>query len=190
VSLRAATAAAFLLGMPVAACGGSDSEATPTTPAAATTSTTTETSSPPPPPPETTTELPAVLPGLPKRIAGYDTWTKLNDTPLPPRDSDPHLGTKNVYASKEMRANGRFPNGTIIVKEGVRPGKDFIGLIAIMRKARGADPAHNDWLFVEYTRETKKERFSELASGAVCYSCHVGAESADYVWIAKLGLTR
>ena len=62
------------------------------------------------------------------------------------------------------------------------PGKDFVTLIAVMRKERGADPAHNDWLFIEYTRVNKKDSFSELARGAVCTSCHVGAEGADYVW--------
>ena len=168
----------------LSACGDGSDEAAPTssTPTEVATVTETDTVATPPPAPGTTTEVPAPLPGLPKSVAGYDEWTKLNDTPIPPRDSDPHLSTKNVYASKEMRAGGLFPNGTIIVKEGVRPGKDFIGLIAIMRKERGADPAHNDWLFIEYTREKKRDRFTELARGAVCYGCHVGAESTDYVW--------
>jgi Cytochrome P460 len=188
VRLRALgiTLLAFLL----PACGGGDSDEASPTSSAPETTTATDTAATPPPAPGTTTELPAALPGLPKRIAGYEAWTKLNDAPLPPRDSDPHLGTKNVYASREMHANGRFPNETIIVKEGIRPGKDFIGLIAIMRKERGADPAHNDWLFVEYTRGKKNAPFTELASGAVCYGCHVGAESTDYVWIYKLGLAK
>ena len=125
----------------LAACGSSDEEATPPEPAPAPAETTTTV---PPEVPGTTTEIPAPLPGLPKSIAGYQDWVKLNKAPIAPRDSDPHLGTKEVYASKEMRSNGLFPNGTIIVKEATRPGKDFLGLIAIMRKERGADPAHND----------------------------------------------
>lgn len=165
------------------ACGSSDDEASPTTPAPAATSP--ETVTTPPEVPGTTTEVPAPLPGLPESIAGYREWAKLNEAPIAPRDSDPHLGTKEVYASKEMRSNGLFPNGTIIVKEATRPGKDFLGLIAIMRKQRGADPAHNDWLFVEYTRDSRKDSFAELASGAVCYGCHVGAEETDYVFTAR-----
>jgi hypothetical protein len=165
----------------LAACGSSGEEATPPTePATAPPATTTE----PAEVPGTTTEIPAPLPGLPKNIAGYREWIKLNKASIAPRDSDPHLGTKEVYASKEVRSNGLFPNGTIVVKEAIRPGKDFIGLIAIMRKERGADPAHNDWLFVEYTREQESQPFSELASGAVCYGCHVGAEETDYVFTA------
>jgi hypothetical protein len=169
----------LVIGVLVFAGCGSDEEAAP--PAATGPP---ETVTAPPEVPGTTTEIPAPLPGLPKSIAGYREWIKLNKASIPPRDSDPHLGTKEVYASKEMRSNGLFPNGTIIVKEATRPGKDFLGLIAIMRKERGADPAHNDWLFVEYTRESKSERFSKLASGAVCYGCHVGAEATDYVWTA------
>jgi hypothetical protein len=141
----------------LAACGSSDEEATPPQPAPTATS---ETTTEPPEVPGTTTEVPAPLPGLPKSIAGYRDWIKLNKAPIAPRDSDPHLGTKEVYASKEMRSNGLFPNGTIIVKEATRPGKDFLGLIAIMRKERGADPAHNDWLFVEYTRDSRKYVFT------------------------------
>ena len=107
---------------------------------------------------------------------------KLNDAPIPPREADPHLGTKNVYASKDRRPNGRFPYGTIVVKDANRPGKGFTGLIAIMRKERGADQAHNDLVFVEYTREARSERFREIASGAVCWTCHMGALDSDYVF--------
>jgi hypothetical protein len=87
-----------------------------------------------------------------------------------------------VFASNERLANSRFPVGTIVVKEATRPGADFIGLIAIMRKQRGADPEHNDWVFVEYTREAANAAFGEQAAGAVCWSCHVGARDLDYVF--------
>jgi hypothetical protein len=138
--------------------------------------------------PATTPERPAALPGLPGYTAGYEEWPKLNRKTLPPRDSDPHLGTKEVYASKEARSDGVFPNGTVIVKEAARPGKDFIGLVAVMRKRPGADPDHNDWIFVEWTREAADERFAKVAGGAVCWSCHVGAAEHDYLWISELGL--
>jgi hypothetical protein len=132
-------------------------------------------------PPAPAVEAP---PGAPEFIAGYKDWTKLNDQPIGPRDSDPHLGTKNIYVSETPRANGRFPNRTIVVKEATRPGKDFIGLLATMRKQKGADPEHNDWVFVEYTRDAANEPFSELARGTVCWSCHVGAAESDYVFTA------
>lgn len=175
--------AGTILGLALAAAGCGGGEEPPPEPGAAPPVTTTEPSAP------ATTEpvapKPKAPPGAPKFIAGYRGWPKLNDRPIGPRDSDPHLGTKNVYVSKKQRAGGRFPNGTVVVKEASRPGKDFIGLLATMRKQRGADPEHNDWVFVEYTRESRSEPFSELARGTVCWSCHVGAAESDYVFTAE-----
>lgn len=180
----------FALVLALAACGGESEpppppaaapqpETTTTTPAttteAATTEETTTAAAPPPPKPK-------APPGAPGFVAGYRDWVKLNDAPIPPRDSDPHFGTKDVFASRERLANGRFPVGTIVVKEATRPGADFIGLIATMRKQRGADREHNDWVFVEYTRESASAAFGEQAAGAVCWSCHVGARDLDYVF--------
>jgi hypothetical protein len=178
-----ATLLALGLASVLAGCAGCGTEATPTErPAEPATTASAETATQE----ETTTaeKKPQALPGLPAFVAGYGEWTKLNAKALPPRDSDPHLGTKNVFASRTPGANGLFPNGTTVVKEGVRPGKDFIGLIATMRKRKSADPAHNDWIFVEYAREAAGDPFRELARGAVCYGCHVGAAESDYVWTA------
>jgi Cytochrome P460 len=177
---------ALVLGL--AACGGSDEPAAEPEPAPTETAGT-ETAAAPPPPPaeeptteETTTEArPEPLPGLPRFTAGYSEWATLA-TDIPPRDSDPHLGTKDVFTSRE-RSGDRFPVGTVIVKDARRPGKNFIGLVATMRKIKGADPEHNDWVFVEWTRESRNDPFVETASGAVCWSCHVGAQQADYVWV-------
>jgi Cytochrome P460 len=169
-----------------AACGGSsEPESAPTTQEPApepTTSTQAE-----PTTQETTTEQaapppPKAPPGAPRFIAGYRSWFKLNAAPIPPRDSDPHNGTKNVYASKRRGPDAQFPAGTIVVKDATRPGADFIGLLAIMRKQAGADPEHNDWVFVEYTRDAPGARFQEIASDAVCWSCHMGAADLDYVF--------
>jgi hypothetical protein len=169
-------------------CGGSDetvipprlttptvtTEAPPTTETAATTTeAATTTQAEPDPEPE--------LPGLPADLVGYETWSRLNEEPIPPRTSDPHNGTKNVYASF-LADGGVYPEGTTIVKEAMRPGTDFIGLIAMMRKEMGAQPDHNDWIWVEYTRSSPEEDFRELASGSVCYACHVQARDADYVF--------
>ncbi len=134
-------------------------------------------------------EKPVPLPGLPGDVAGYEKWLKLNAQPIPPRDADPHNGTKNVYANQARAAiapNGQqkfpYPDGCIIVKESTRPGANFIGLIAIMRKAKGSDPAHNDWTFVEYTRGGADDAFREVAKGAACWDCHSGAANTDYVY--------
>ena len=181
----------LLVALLAAGCGGSSGpeSAPPPRSAPAGTGAATEpaaTQQQPPPKPK-----PKALPGLPAYTAGYTKWMRLNGKPVPPRESgDAHLGTKRVFASKKRGASGRFPDGTIVVKEAQRPGKDFIGLIAVMRKERGADPEHGDWRFVEYTREGAKDRFELTARDSVCWSCHAGARQTDYLWIYTLGLAR
>ena len=124
------------------------------------------------------------LPGLPAYTDGYRTWTKINRKPIPPRASDPHHSVKNVYASKAKRG-GRYPYGTVIVKEGKGPGTKWVRLMAVMRKVQGASPRNNDWQMREWTRSSPSGRFSEIASGQVCYSCHVGAKKNDYVFTKR-----
>jgi hypothetical protein len=148
----------------------------------------------PPPEPEPPAEPgPTPLPGegLPESILGYQDWLRLNEQPIPPvEDGDAHLGTKDVFASREAdRSDGSlvYPDGTIIVKEAARPDSDFIGLVAIMRKEAGADPDHGDWVFVEYTRSAPDAAFSVQARDAVCWNCHVGAEQTDWVWVHTTG---
>jgi hypothetical protein len=167
-----------------ASCGASGDEAPPAADASSTTTTVgpepTTTQAEPGEPVETEAGGPP-LPGLPAFTAGYATWDELAKG-LPPRDGDPHLGTKNVFSTSRP-SGGSFPAGTIIVKEAVRPGNNFVGLIATMRKVDEADPDHNDWVFVEYTRESGGEPFSEVARDSVCWSCHLGAEKTDYVFV-------
>ena len=125
------------------------------------------------------------LPGLPGWTAGYRGWTKINRAPIPARRSaDAHRGTKNVYASRRAR-NGRYPFGTVIVKEITRPGERSVGVLAAMRKVRGANPRHNDWVMIEWTRQSTRERFALLARGALCTSCHVQACNDDYVFTRR-----
>jgi Cytochrome P460 len=171
------------------ACGSSESQpgaaeppATEATTTVATSTEATSTGTVAPPLAEPPRKKPKAPPGIPRFVAGYTGWVRVNDRPIPPRTSDPHNGTKNVFISTRPGANGLFRNGAVVVKEAARPGTDFIGLIAIMRKRAGADPAHNDWVFVEYTRDAPGTRFAEAASGSVCWSCHVAAEATDYVF--------
>ena len=143
------------------------------------------------PQPQPEPEPPAALPGLPDDTAGYDQWLKLNAQPIPPVPGfDPHNGTKNVYVSQTREViapNGQqlfpYPDGAIVVKEAVRPGKDFIGLVAVMWKEAGTNPAFGDWRFEEYTRNAPDAEFRLIASGAACSGCHSGAAATDFVFV-------
>jgi len=127
----------------------------------------------------------APFPGVPSYIAGYKRWQKLNRSPVR-GGSSAHGGTKNIYVSKPLRrGQKRYAVGTIIVKEAVNPGERFVHLIAVMRKIKGFNPRHNDWQMIEWTRDSGAGRFSEVARGQICYSCHVGARSRDYVWTKR-----
>jgi Cytochrome P460 len=112
--------------------------------------------------------------GLPAYTNGYQKWPKLNRKPVR-GGSAAHSGTKNVFASKRI-VGKRFPNGTVIVKtiasSGDRPLRP--SQVAVMRKANGR------WKFVEY--ELSGSRYTVLAQGRLCTSCHVQARANDYVF--------
>ena len=134
----------------------------------------------PPDPPEP-------LPGLPESTAGFDSWLKMNAEPIPPKPSDPHRGTKDMFVNQtreEIAPGGEnrypYPDGTIIVKSAVRPDKDFIGLVAVMTKTKGTNPNSADWNFIEFSRGGPDEPFRKLAEGRLCESCHARAADTDY----------
>jgi hypothetical protein len=116
--------------------------------------------------------------GLPSYTDGWQKWPKINRKPFtkcgPPCA---HSGVKNVYASKR-KVGSRYPNGTVIVKTIVRPGTRYIGQFAVMRKLKGR------WEFVEYERSSAKARYTVLARGQLCSSCHVMAKT-DYVFTQR-----
>ena len=130
-------------------------------------------------------ERPRPLPGLPAYTAGYKGWIKLNVKPIPPRRSDDaHFGTKNVYASRRI-VGRRYPVGTVIVKEIIRPGERFVGVVATMLKARPSSAPNNGWRMIEYDRRSIGGRFRLLAQGSICTSCHVQAKANDYVFTKR-----
>lgn len=170
-----------------AACGGDDDDADATTEAPdatappATTAPELPPEPDPPPPPE-----PA--PGLPEFTAGFENGLRLNSRPIPPDAGAPHGEVKNVYVNQTratIAPDGTqvfpYPEGSIVTKTGSRGGDDA-AIVAVMRKVSGADPEHGDWIFEEWSRSSSAEPYTPLASGAVCWSCHVNAESTDWVF--------
>jgi hypothetical protein len=113
--------------------------------------------------------------GLPSYTDGYAKWPKVNRKPItkcgPPCA---HGGVKNVYASKR-KVGSKYPNGTVVVKSIVESGTKYVGKVAVMRKVRGR------WQYVEYTRSSPAARYTVLAQGRLCQSCHAQARANDYV---------
>ncbi len=117
--------------------------------------------------------------GLPSYTNGYQKWPKLNRKPFtkcgPPCA---HAGVKNVYASKR-KAGAKYPNGTVIVKSIAQRGDKpaLPSQVAVMRKVSGK------WRFVEYS--LSGSRYTVLAQGRLCTSCHMQARANDYVFTKR-----
>ncbi len=116
--------------------------------------------------------------GLPSYTNGYQKWPKINRKPITTDRLGAHSGVKNVYASKP-KAGAKYPNGTVVVKTIVKPGTKYVGQFAVMRKLNGR------WRFIEYTRSSAASRYSVLAQGQLCVSCHVMAKANDYVFTKR-----
>ena len=111
--------------------------------------------------------------GLPAYTDGYAKWVKLNRKPITTPGA--HNGIKNVFTSRRRAANGRFPNGTVIVKSIAEPGaKGLARQVAVMRKLGGR------WQWVEYEREGS--RYGVLARGQLCVDCHMQVRAKDWVF--------
>ena len=127
-------------------------------------------------------------PGAPAYIAPYHSWLKINKKPIPNSPTTAHpASVKDVFVNVKKfprTANIRLPYGTIVVKEG-RAKDGTVTLLAVMRKMKGADPKHNDWVWKEYTRASATDRFSLTASGAVCWGCHQAVAAHDYIWTKR-----
>ncbi|HXG76141.1 MAG TPA: cytochrome P460 family protein [Gaiellaceae bacterium] len=115
--------------------------------------------------------------GLPAYTNGYQSWPRLNAKPIR-GGSSAHRGVKNVYASRK-RVGKLFPNGTVIVKSIAQPGDRAArpSQVAVMRKVAGR------WRWVEY--ELSGSRYTVLAQGALCVSCHVQARARDWVFTKR-----
>jgi len=116
--------------------------------------------------------------GLPSYTNGYAKWPRINARPVT-RCGPPcaHAGVKNVYASKRKVGN-RYPNGTVIVKTVAQAGAAGPpGQVAVMRKVDGR------WRFVEY--RLSGPRYTVLAQGQLCQSCHMRARANDYVFTKR-----
>jgi hypothetical protein len=117
--------------------------------------------------------------GLPAYTNGYTKWPRINKKPFTSTGplSGAHVGVKNVYASKK-KLGKKYPNDTVIVKTIRRGGeKGMPGQVAVMRKVNGR------WGYIEY--ELSGSRYTILAQGQLCQSCHMAARANDFVFTKR-----
>ncbi len=117
--------------------------------------------------------------GLPSYTNGYAKWPRINKKPFTSTGplSSAHVGVKNVYASKK-KVGRKYPNGTVIVKTIQRAArKGMPGQVAVMRKVNGR------WVYIEY--ELSGSRYTILAQGQLCQSCHMAARGNDFVFTKR-----
>lgn len=120
--------------------------------------------------------------GLPAYVDGYAKWPRLNARPIA-GGSSAHQGTKNVYASRR-KVGVRYPVGTIVVKAARPRGKQWLSLVATMRKVTGT--RNGGWRWEEFTRSSPTARFTKVSfpeSG--CAACHMQAKRNDYVFTKR-----
>jgi len=118
--------------------------------------------------------------GLPSYTNGYQKWPKLNKKPTrgTPLGRGAHNGLKNVYSSKK-KVGSKYPNGTVIVKSIAQAGDKpaLPSQVAVMRKTNGK------WRYIEYS--LSGSRYTVLAQGALCQSCHAMAKANDFVFTKR-----
>lgn len=146
-----------------------------------------------------------VLGGL-SEVAGYKTWTKINDKPqfMPARissmcarptqlqidaeEKNPHLKKfitvyVNAVGKTEMltKKNPKFPVGTVIVKEKLSsPESQNPELLTVMiKRDKGFNPEVGDWEFM--TLDGAATLVTARGKLQNCQTCHLDYEKSDFV---------
>jgi len=105
----------------------------------------------------------------------------------------PH-GLTQIWYSKNIESlldKGSFdpvPEGTVAIKPYDMDGQPGVDGIAVMiKKPKGYDPGHNDWYYENRTPDGN--RVTEMPApgrNPMCYQCHAGGASTDYLLGTKL----
>ncbi len=122
-------------------------------------------------------------------FSDFRTWTEVATNQGP----DPALGgahegldadaTRTIYIKddQDRGTDGRFPVGTLIVKD-TRKSGSTVAVTALAKRGNGFNPDNNDWeWFMLSTDGAIIDRGAKLMSGA-CGACHTQAQSQDFVF--------
>ena len=136
-----------------------------------------------------------------ERPTGYRKWTFVG-TPLTPNDMNNgkapfpefHTVYMNPDAYSDYEKTGKFPDGTVLVKELISVGTkeassgkgyfmgEFIGLeVSIKDKARFKDEPGN-WAYFSFGHKYPLKNAAMPQAAANCNDCHGGEADDDYVF--------
>lgn len=120
--------------------------------------------------------------------ANYRSWKRLNPSPI---IRETEKIARDLYANEialHRDQSGRFPVGSILVKEerelsedvgGRLQPKDVIRVSVMFKVGRGPTEG---WAFKAFDPETRQEFPKDKVDPEGCYFCHTDARDNDYVF--------
>jgi hypothetical protein len=132
---------------------------------------------------------------------GYRRWTYVG-TPLTPNDMNDgkaafpefHSVYINPQAYDQYQKTGKFPDGTVLIKELVSVGSkeatsgsgyfmgEFTGLEVLLKDETRFNDEPGNWGFFSFGHEYPLKDTATLQPTANCNDCHGGAADDDYVF--------
>ena len=129
-------------------------------------------------------------------FSGFQSWTLVAQNQGP----DPALGaahagndstvTRYIYFKDDAsRVDGKYPVGTIIVKEAYNPDNTVHQFTALAKRGNNFNPSANDWEWfilagdgqIAVDTAGNQMRGANLMGGA-CTGCHSQASNIDFVF--------
>jgi hypothetical protein len=92
----------------------------------------------------------------------------------------------NALAMAALKSGGKvYPSGSLLIAEQFQKDKDKTKAdpfaIVAQIKIDGADPKHNDWVWISY--DLQKQKILAFGKEAnFCYDCHLQVSDNDFVW--------
>ncbi len=107
--------------------------------------------------------------------------------PMAHGGQDTSVTRKVHYKNNQDRVNGKFPIGTVIVKQSTSP-KGMNEITAMVKRGNNFNPTAGDWEFFMLmpsgeiaTDANGPLRGANLLNG-MCAGCHTGAAAKDYIF--------
>ena len=132
---------------------------------------------------------------------GYRKWVYVG-TPITPNDMNHgkaafpefHSVYINPHSYEQYEKTGKFPNGTVLIKELCSVGSkqatsgsgyfmgDFTGLEVLMKDTERFKHEPGNWGFFSFGHEYPLKTAAKIQPTASCSDCHGGAADDDYVF--------